>query len=274
MSRNAWLTVITLVTALLWTALGDLPAGDNPVRPIEVGPRPTSGPSGLPIGWRQLELGSRPRTTYRMTEEAGVPALEASADESASILYTHVSTPVESHSVLSWRWGIQRTPHGADVLDADKDDAAARLFVAFEHRPELIPRGQRFRYWLARVAHGEYPPYSALCYVWSRTRPVGTVSTHHKYCRLVRIVIRRGDRDSGRWVEERRDVLADYTAAFGTAPPAISHIAVMTDTDETGDSLKAWYSGIALYSADSVTRAPAPPCKPPPTPPCTGDGRR
>ena len=40
------------------------------------------------------------------------------------------------------------------------------------------------------------------------------------------------------------DVLEDYRKAFGEDPPMLSGIAIMTDTDNTGESATAYYGDI------------------------------
>lgn len=48
------------------------------------------------------------------------------------------------------------------------------------------------------------------------------------------------------WVAERRNVRADFIAAFGSAPKHIDAVAVVTDCDNSHDSGQAWYGNIAL----------------------------
>ena len=46
---------------------------------------------------------------------------------------------------------------------------------------------------------------------------------------------------------------------FGEAPPAISGIAVMTDTDNTGEEATAFYTDIKLRSVAKSTLSPSVP---------------
>jgi hypothetical protein len=45
-------------------------------------------------------------------------------------------------------------------------------------------------------------------------------------------------------VTEERNVLEDYRKAFGEDPPLINGVAIMTDTDNTGESAVAYYGDI------------------------------
>ena len=55
-----------------------------------------------------------------------------------------------------------------------------------------------------------------------------------------------GDEHAGQWVEEERDIVADYTAFFGEPPRRVRGFAVMVDTDQTGVATTAWFDDIVL----------------------------
>jgi len=59
---------------------------------------------------------------------------------------------------------------------------------------------------------------------------------------------------AGQWVAEERDLLADYRLMFGTDPQAANAIAIMTDTDNTGENVEAWYGEISLSTVGSNSR--------------------
>ena len=48
------------------------------------------------------------------------------------------------------------------------------------------------------------------------------------------------------WVNEKRNVYEDYKKAFKEEPPMISGVAIMTDTDNTGESATAFYGDIVF----------------------------
>ncbi len=58
------------------------------------------------------------------------------------------------------------------------------------------------------------------------------------------IVVESGAEKVNRWVCEERNILEDYGKAFGGTPPKISGVAIMTDTDNTGESAIAYYGDI------------------------------
>ncbi len=58
------------------------------------------------------------------------------------------------------------------------------------------------------------------------------------------IVVESGGVKFDRWVNEERNIYEDYIKAFGEEPPLISGVAIMTDTDNTGESATAYYGDI------------------------------
>ena len=77
--------------------------------------------------------------------------------------------------------------------------------------------------------------------------------------RVRMIVVESGSARAGRWLAYERDIAADYRAAFGQEAPPVSGIAIMTDTDNTGESLRAWYGDVALSRVPAAPRpVPAP----------------
>jgi hypothetical protein len=63
------------------------------------------------------------------------------------------------------------------------------------------------------------------------------------------IVVASGTRGLGQWVTVRRDLLEDYRRAFGEDPWDVVAIGVMTDSDNTRGSARAYYGDIILYEA-------------------------
>ncbi|MBS1162802.1 MAG: hypothetical protein H6R03_698, partial [Burkholderiaceae bacterium] len=56
-------------------------------------------------------------------------------------------------------------------------------------------------------------------------------------------------RDHGQWKHFERDYVADYERAFGERPGRLIGIGIMTDTDNTGAEIEAFYGDIELRSA-------------------------
>ncbi len=106
---------------------------------------------------------------------------------------------------------------------------------------------------LARLLHGDALPTAAICYVWDNRHAVGTSRWSPYTDRVRMVVVESGNAQAGRWLDERRDVARDFRAAFGaqwSGPvPAITGVAVGNDTDQTGESVTAWFGDVRLERA-------------------------
>ena len=130
------------------------------------------------------------------------------------------------------------------------DDYPARVYVAFAYQPERESVWERTKFEFYRAFYGEYPPGSVINYVWESRLPLETSYPNPYTARARMVVLRSGAEHAGRWVMERRDVLADYRRLFGIEPPRLVGVALMTDTDDTGERAEAWYDAITLRSRE------------------------
>jgi len=60
------------------------------------------------------------------------------------------------------------------------------------------------------------------------------------------IAVQSGPDHVGQWLEEKRNLLEDYHKCFEEDPPKAGAVAIMTDTDNTGEKTVAWYGLIRL----------------------------
>jgi hypothetical protein len=198
-------------------------------------------------GWQVLELKKIPRhTRYTLTKEAGQLVMKAEAQASASGLIHRLATGARDYPILRWRWKIDNLLLKSDVTRKRGDDYPARVYVTFAYDPKRARIGQRLAYETARLIHGEYPPHAGLNYIWDTRAPVGTVVPNAYTERVRMIVVDSGPEHLGEWRTHERNIYADYVQAFGEEPPAVSGVAIMTDTDNTGESATAYYGPISL----------------------------
>jgi hypothetical protein len=124
------------------------------------------------------------------------------------------------------------------------------VYVAFRYDPARATAWERLTFGAHRLVYGRYPPAAAVNYVWDNRLAPGT-ALHNAYTDRARmIVLRSGAAEVGRWVTESRDVAADYRRLFGGEPPRIAGVAVMTDTDDTGERAVAWYDALAFRARE------------------------
>ena len=60
------------------------------------------------------------------------------------------------------------------------------------------------------------------------------------------IVVESGPAKRNTWITEERNIYEDYKRAFGGEPSMVSGVAVMTDTDNTGESAEVYYGDIVF----------------------------
>ena len=87
-----------------------------------------------------------------------------------------------------------------------------------------------------------------LNYIWGNKVPQGEILPNPYTARAMMVAVESGKDNVGSWIFEERNVLQDYRNAFGDAPPPISGVAIMTDTDNTGDTVVAYYGDIEFGS--------------------------
>jgi hypothetical protein len=61
------------------------------------------------------------------------------------------------------------------------------------------------------------------------------------------VLLEKGPTKAGTWVDEEIDILADYQKAFKSKPPARARIAIMNDSDNTGESSVSYLEYIDVY---------------------------
>lgn len=196
-------------------------------------------------GWKPLTFEKISRhTAYRLISDANTTVIEADARNSASGLTHAVNVDLEKFPVLRWRWKIESLIANADVHAKRGDDYPARLYVTFAYDPLRVGFLERAKFETAKLFYGDYPPVAALNYIWDGKAPAGTSVPNAYTARAHMIVVQSGPARVGEWVTEERNILDDYRNAFGGEPPPVSGIAVMTDTDNTGETVRAYFGDI------------------------------
>ncbi len=179
--------------------------------------------SGL-AGWSVKSF--KGETEYRIVDDAGSKVLQASSQAAASGLVFKLEYDPQEYPVLSWRWKVGNVIAKGDSRTKAGDDYAARIYVVFPH-------------WF-------FPKTKTLNYIWANRLPREAVQANVFTGNAMMIAVESGGDKVGEWLTERRDILADYRRAFGEDPPKVGAIAIMTDTDNTGETAIAWYGDILV----------------------------
>ena len=184
------------------------------------------------------------------TSEPGSPdnsVLRAQSDGSASCILWKGEFNVYEYPRLRWRWKVRNTYAKGNATVKEGDDYPVRLYVMFKYDPADPAVQRSLKYTLAKLLYRRTPPYTTLNYIWAN-RDHGQKFLINTYSdRAVMIVLRTGEEEAGLWVREEIDIVRDYKEAFGTPPPALAGLAIMNDSDDTGESSVSWVDDIELY---------------------------
>jgi hypothetical protein len=110
----------------------------------------------------------------------------------------------------------------------------------------------RTKYALTKALYGENPPHASLNYIWANREHARRIMVSPYTDRSRMIVMRSGNGEAGRWVEETVNILEGYRAAFGEDPPREASLAVMSDADNTGESAVGFFDFIARYAQEEA----------------------
>lgn len=218
---------------------------------VEVARFSAASPGGaMPDGWEPYRvLPYKLETRYRLVETGAGVALEADADRSASGVVRTIRIDPTRHPIIEWRWRVPALIDGADPRVASREDAPARILVAFHGDAQKLDIVERSALRMAKAISGRAMPYATLVYIWADKVPAESVVRNVHTGRVRMIVVESGARRLGRWVAVRRNLFEDYRRAFGEAPGDIVGIGVMTDTDNTRSRARAYYGDITLHRA-------------------------
>ena len=208
--------------------------------------------SELPLDWEPLTFkGIKRHTNYTLVRDNNVVVLKAESNASASGLIRKIRIDPKEYKFLTWRWKITNILRKGDATKKEGDDFSARLWVNFEYDPQKLSLLQRAKYEAARLIYGEYPPLCAISYVWGNKTPKRSVVPSAYSDKAVSIIVESGESRLNQWIDVTRNIYEDYRAVFQEDPPPVSGIAIMTDTDNTGESAVAYYGDIVLRKPES-----------------------
>jgi len=176
------------------------------------------------------------KTDYSLVKENGRVVVRATSHAAASGLVKQIQFNPAEYRYLRWSWKIENTIAGGDEKTKAGDDYAARLYVVFPG----------YFFWQTR----------AINYIWANHLPKGESIPNAYTAQAMMVVVESGPSLAGRWLNEERDIWSDYKLLFGEEPMETTAIAIMTDTDNTGDSAVAWYGDIVISRSPRSPRSP------------------
>ena len=196
--------------------------------------------------WSVVRFPGKRHTHFKLVDHEKRAGTQADAAQSISMLRHNLRVPPEQLGTLTFHWQVPELIEGADMAHRHADDSPVRVVLAFEGDRRQFSARDAMLSELSLALTGEALPYATLMYVWSNRRPVESVIANPRTDRIQKIVVESGPARLKQWLEYERDVRADFQKAFGEAPGALLAIGLMTDSDNTQSTTRAWYGDIRL----------------------------
>lgn len=202
---------------------------------------------GTPTGWEPLIImRTKKPTDYHLVTKGAQTVLHARAEKASSGLMQQVSIDPLKQPWLHWRWQIAGLVEAADNSQKATEDSPVRIILGFDGDKDTLPFADQILFETAKVVTGHDFPYATLMYIWGNKAPVGSVIRSPHSSRIKMMVVEKGPEGIGQWREFARNIVEDYENVFGEKPGRLIGVGVMTDTDNTGETVEAWYGDIEL----------------------------
>ncbi len=196
--------------------------------------------------WEILKFPKIENTTDYSIENGDYLRIES--NNSASGLKMKSSFDVYTYPILSWSWKTSNIIEGGDARKKSGDDYPVRIYVIFKYDPDNAGFGERIQYNAIKLIYGEYPPKASLNYIWSNKK-LNTDFLFSPYTKKAAMIpMEEGSKNLGTWQTYRVNILEDYKKIFGSDPPDIASLAIMGDSDNTGEKSLAFIDFIQLES--------------------------
>lgn len=181
-------------------------------------------PGKVPPSWSIKVNHGRPE--FSPCTDSGASCLHLRSDKASFALERGIDLDPAQMPFLSWRWKVTKLPDNADFRRSKTDDQAAQVLVAFADR---------------RV----------ISYIWDSSAPVGSEqkSGFIPLVSVYAIVCQSGPGNLHRWVQESRNVAADYARAYGRPAPRVKGVRLQINSQHTGSLAESYFSEVAFRNS-------------------------
>jgi hypothetical protein len=183
-------------------------------------------PTQIPPGWQLKVNTGYPDITVSIQDNEA--ALHFKSMKSSYALERAVDIDPAQLPYLNWHWKVAQLPRGGDFRHSSTDDQAAQVMVAFDDR-------------------------HIITYIWDSSAPQGTMENASSIplVHIFAMVLRSGSTDVNQWLQETRNVAADYQKAFGKSPMHIKGLRLQINSQHTGSSAESYFGEVAFRNAQS-----------------------
>ena len=174
--------------------------------------------------WKKKVFAGESR--YQLVQVDDQIVLKGTAKNSASGLFKKIRVDLTQTPFLNWSWRVEKSHPPLEERSKEGDDYAARVYI-------VVNGGLLF--WKT----------IALNYVWSSSQPAGK-SWPSAYAgqNVMLLALRSKEHQHSKWYNEKRNVYDDFKRLFHKEIIYIDAVAIMTDSDNSGGEVVAYYGDI------------------------------
>lgn len=185
--------------------------------------------NGVWTDWEAKIFKGKTAYSFTFDPEKSATVVEAWSRAAASGRYRKIKVDLVRTPFLNWSWKVAEPLSSLDENTKAGDDFAARLYV-------VVERGM--------LGLSSF----SMNYVWANQHPAGA-AWPSPFTRSVRLLaVDSGSAHLNSWISHKRNVREDFKAQFGEDIRSIDAVALMTDTDNSGQSAHAFYGDIWFSS--------------------------
>jgi len=244
-SLHAQLKLLTLIIVLLFVQENDTGyAQSHRVKIIDI---EEMSAGGLSEDWEHvLPEKLRVYTNYSIEEGSEGSFLKMKSGGGGSWLEKELKDiDISKTPVMEWAWIVDRFPEVEWEEDRSQDDFAVRIELVYDYK------GSRFNP-LNIVRKGFFttfltgnPPEMIISYVWSNNVPAERPYVSPSDKRMTIFPVESGQGMQGIWIEERRNIKADFDELINNNRITLKKIRIRCDTENSTTNaesgiLKLW----------------------------------
>lgn len=184
-------------------------------------------------GWKAKTFDGNTRYQIVKHINGQVQVLKADSNNSASGLFKEQRIDLHKTPYLNWSWKTEQQYSIINQSEKQGDDYVARIYIVID--------GGLF-FWKTR----------ALNYVWSTSFDVEDIWPNPFTSNATMLSVESGTKNIGKWVTYQRNVAQDLQKILGKEVRYIDAIAVMTDSDNSGQHAITYYGDITFSSTTSI----------------------
>ena len=186
-------------------------------------------------------------SSYAIESNDSESYLKAESHASASAVVYKGEINIYQYPRMGWRWKVENVYRNGNATTKSGDDYPLRIYIVFKYDPEKAGFMEKLQYKAAKLIYGEYPPHSSLNYIWANRDHRERIITNAYTEKAKMVLLQKGESNVGKWLIHDVNIIEDYQEAFGHRPPPIASIAVMNDSDNTGEKSVSYLDYIEVY---------------------------